>query len=74
MATEVDQRQLAERLLVTTNSSFDRQIVNTRQRRLTGTDEIVLPLIAEVLTAGELLRFTDMYGATACNSRPTRGR
>ena len=37
-----------------TNSSFDRQSVTKRRRRLTGIDEIVLPLTAKGLTTGEV--------------------
>lgn len=37
-----------------TGSTFDPQIVNQRQRRLTGVEEIVLSLSAKGLTTGEI--------------------
>jgi putative transposase len=56
-----------------TNSTFEPQIVNKRQRRLSGIDEIVLSLTAKGLTTGEIAaHFADIYGATV--SRDTISR
>jgi putative transposase len=56
-----------------TNSSFERQIIKKRQRRLTGIDEIVLSLTAKGLTTGEVAaRFADVYGATVSKDTISR--
>ena len=45
--------------------SFEPQIVQKRQRRLTGVDEIVLSLYAKGLTTGEIsAHFAEIYGAS----------
>jgi transposase-like protein len=47
-----------------TGATFDPQIVKTRQRRLTGVDEIVLSLSAKGLTTGEIAaHFAEVFGA-----------
>ena len=47
-----------------TGATFDPQIVNKRQRRLTGVDEIVLSLSAKGLTTGEIAaHFAEVFGA-----------
>lgn len=44
-------------------STFHPQIVKKRQRRLTGVDEIVLPLTARGMTTGEIAaHFQEVYG------------
>jgi Transposase, Mutator family/Protein of unknown function (DUF2511) len=56
-----------------TNSSCDPQIVKKRQRRLTGTDEIVLSLTAKGLTTGEVAcHCADVYGATVSKDTISR--
>ena len=53
--------------------SFEPQIVQKRQRRLTGVDEIVLSLYAKGLTTGEIsAHFAEIYGASV--SRETISR
>ena len=53
--------------------TFEPQIVNKRQRRLTGVDEIVLSLYAKGLTTGEIsAHFAEIYGASV-SRRPSRG-
>lgn len=55
------------------DSSFDPQIVKKRQRRLTGIDEIVLPLTAKGLTTGEIsAHFQDIYGASVSKDTISR--
>ena len=45
--------------------TFEPQIVNKRQRRLNGVDEIVLSLYAKGLTTGEIsAHFAEIYGAS----------
>jgi transposase-like protein len=53
--------------------TFEPQIVRTRQRRLTGVDEIVLSLYAKGLTTGEIsAHFAEIYGVSV--SRETISR
>src|ERR671913_2431592 len=48
-----------------TDASFPPKIVEKRQRRLTGVDEIVLSLSARGLTTGEIsAHFAEVYGAS----------
>jgi len=54
-------------------STFEPQIVEKRQRRLSGVDEIVLSLYAKGLTTGEIsAHFAEIYGASV--SRETISR
>ncbi len=53
--------------------SFDPKVVKKRQGRLTGVDEIVLPVIARGLTTGEVAaHFDDVYGASASKDTISR--
>ncbi len=53
--------------------SFEPQIVKTRQRRLTGVDEIVLSLYAKGLTTGEIsAHFEQIYGASVSKETISR--
>lgn len=55
------------------DSSFDPQIVKKRQRRLTGSDEIVLSLTAKGLTTGEIsAHFQGIYGASVSKDTISR--
>ena len=48
-----------------TNSSFEPQILKKRQRRVTGIDEMVLPLTAKGLSTGEVAaHFADVHGVS----------
>jgi transposase-like protein len=48
------------------DASSQPQIVRRRQRRLTGVDQIVLPLSARGLTSGEIsAHFAEVYGVSA---------
>ncbi|GAA2123580.1 hypothetical protein GCM10009802_27980 [Streptomyces synnematoformans] len=52
--------------------SFEPQIVKKRQRRLSGVDEIVLPLSAKGLTHGEIsAHLAEVYGASVSESTIT---
>src|ERR1700758_4621454 len=56
-----------------TNSSFEPQIVNKRQRRLSGIDEIGVSLTAKGLTTGEIAaHFADIYGASVSKDTISR--
>jgi transposase-like protein len=55
------------------DGSFEPRIVEKRQRRLSGVDELVISLAAKGLTTGEIAaRFADVYGAEV--SRETISR
>ena len=62
------------------DGTFEPQIVEKRQRRLNGVDEIVLSLYAKGLTTGEIsAHFAEIYGASVsqetviADHRPGRG-
>ena len=53
--------------------TFEPQIVQKRQRRLTGVDEIVLSLYAKGLTTGEICaHFAEIYGASVSKETISR--
>lgn len=53
--------------------SFEPQIVQKRQRRLTDVDEVVLSLYARGLTTGEIsAHFADIYGASVSKDTISR--
>lgn len=55
------------------DGTFDPQIVEKRQRRLTGVDEIVLSLYAKGLTTGEIsAHFAEIYGASVSKETVSR--
>jgi hypothetical protein len=55
------------------DGSFEPQIVRKRQRRLTGVDEIVLPLYAKGLATGEIsAHFAEIYGASVSKETISR--
>ena len=56
-------------------ATFEPQIVQRRQRRLSGVDEVVLSLYAKGLTKGEIsAHFAEIYGASVARSSPRCAR
>src|SRR6188474_490297 len=54
-------------------ATFEPQIVKTRQRRLSGVDEVVLSLYAKGLTTGEIsAHFAEIYGASVSKETISR--